>query len=61
MLKTGTRLQSQVCDTQIIVAKTSDDLTNFAVAGRLYYRSVRATLDRVNEQWLISGFEPICQ
>jgi len=26
MIKTGTRLQSQVCDTQVIVVKTADSL-----------------------------------
>ena len=32
MIKSGTRLKSQVCDTQIIVVKTADSLRCFQVA-----------------------------
>jgi len=33
MIKTGTRLQSQVCDTQIIVIKTADTLDGLRAGG----------------------------
>ena len=33
MIKTGTRLQSQVCDTQVIVVKPSDSLDDLRVGG----------------------------
>ncbi len=33
MIKNGTRLQSQVCDTQIIVIKTSDALDDLRAGG----------------------------
>src|SRR3954465_3335459 len=33
MVKTGTRLQSQVCDTQVIVIKTGDALDDLRAGG----------------------------
>ena len=33
MLKSGTRLQSQVCDTQVIVVKASDELDDLCCGG----------------------------
>lgn len=33
MIKNGTRLQSQVCDTQVIVVKTSDSLDDLNCGG----------------------------
>jgi hypothetical protein len=33
MIKNGTRLQSQVCDTQIIVVKTADSLDDLRAGG----------------------------
>ena len=33
MVKSGTRLQSQVCDTQVIVVKTSDELDDLCCGG----------------------------
>ena len=33
MVKTGTRLQSQVCDTQVIVIKTGDGLDDLRAGG----------------------------
>lgn len=33
MIKNGTRLQSQVCDTQVIVVKTSDSLDDLRAGG----------------------------
>jgi hypothetical protein len=33
MLKPGTRLQSQVCDTQVIVVKTADSLDDLRAGG----------------------------
>ena len=33
MIKNGTRLQSQVCDTQVIVVRSSDSLDNLRAGG----------------------------
>ena len=33
MIKNGTRLQSQVCDTQLIVVRTTDSLDDLRVGG----------------------------
>lgn len=33
MIKTGTRLQSQVCDTQVIVVRSSDALDDLRAGG----------------------------
>ncbi len=33
MVKSGTRLQSQVCDTQVIVVKASDELDELCCGG----------------------------
>ena len=33
MIKNGTRLQSQVCDTQVIVVRSSDSLDDLRVGG----------------------------
>lgn len=33
MLKNGTRLQSQVCDTQVIVVRSADSLDDLRVGG----------------------------
>ncbi len=33
MIKTGTRLQSQVCDTQVIVVKTAESLRDLRAGG----------------------------
>ena len=33
MMKNGTRLQSQVCDTQVIVVRTSDSLDDLRAGG----------------------------
>nr|WP_046282598.1 hypothetical protein [Mycobacterium sp. UM_NZ2] len=33
MIKSGTRLKSQVCDTQVIVVKTADSLDNLRAGG----------------------------
>jgi hypothetical protein len=33
MIKNGTRLQSQVCDTQVIVVKTQDSLDDLRAGG----------------------------
>jgi hypothetical protein len=33
MIRNGTRLQSQVCDTQVIVVKTADSLDDLRVGG----------------------------
>ena len=33
MIKNGTRLQSQVCDTQVIVVKTTDSLDDLRAGG----------------------------
>jgi hypothetical protein len=33
MIKNGTRLQSQVCDTQVIVVKTADSLEDLRAGG----------------------------
>lgn len=33
MLKNGTRLQSQVCDTQVIIVKTADSLDDLRAGG----------------------------
>ena len=33
MIKTGTRLQSQVCDTQVIVVKAADSLDDLRCGG----------------------------
>ena len=33
MVKSGTRLQSQVCDTQVIVVKASDELDDLCCSG----------------------------
>jgi hypothetical protein len=33
MIKTGTRLQSQVCDTQVVVVKTADSLDDLRAGG----------------------------
>ena len=33
MVKTGTRLQSQVCDTQVIVVRSSDSLDDLRAGG----------------------------
>ena len=33
MIKTGTRLQSQVCDTQVIVVKAADGLDDLRCGG----------------------------
>ncbi len=33
MIKTGTRLQSQVCDTQVIVVRASDGLDDLRAGG----------------------------
>lgn len=33
MIKNGTRLQSQVCDTQVIVVRTSDSLADLRAGG----------------------------
>ena len=33
MIKNGTRLQSQVCDTQVIVVRTSDSLDDLRAGG----------------------------
>ncbi|BBZ78754.1 hypothetical protein MANY_40910 [Mycolicibacterium anyangense] len=33
MIKTGTRLQSQVCDTQVIVVRSSDALEDLRAGG----------------------------
>jgi len=33
MIKTGTRFQSQVCDTQVIVIKTADTLNDLRAGG----------------------------
>jgi hypothetical protein len=33
MIKNGTRLQSQVCDTQVIVVKTADSLDDLRAGG----------------------------
>lgn len=35
MIKTGTRLQSQVCDTQVIVVKAADSLDDLRCGGHL--------------------------
>ena len=34
MIKNGTRLQSQVCDTQVIVVKTAESLDDLRCGGR---------------------------
>lgn len=34
MIKTGTRLQSQVCDTQVIVVRASDSLDDLRCGGQ---------------------------
>ena len=34
MIKTGTRLQSQVCDTQVIVVKAADSLDDLRCGGQ---------------------------
>ncbi|MGI9164675.1 MAG: hypothetical protein ACR2JI_17395 [Mycobacterium sp.] len=34
MIKNGTRLQSQVCDTQVIVVKTADSLDDLRCGGQ---------------------------
>ena len=34
MIKNGTRLQSQVCDTQVIVVKTADSLADLRCGGQ---------------------------
>jgi hypothetical protein len=34
MIKNGTRLQSQVCDTQVIVVKTGESLDDLRCGGR---------------------------
>jgi hypothetical protein len=34
MIKNGTRLQSQVCDTQVIVVKTAESLEDLRCGGR---------------------------
>jgi hypothetical protein len=33
MIKNGTRLQSQVCDTQVIIVKTADSLDDLRAGG----------------------------
>jgi hypothetical protein len=33
VVKSGTRLQSQVCDTQVIVVKASDELDDLCCGG----------------------------
>jgi len=33
MIKNGTRLQSQVCDTQVIVVRSADSLDNLCAGG----------------------------
>lgn len=35
MIKNGTRLQSQVCDTQVIVVRSSDSLDDLRAGGAL--------------------------
>jgi hypothetical protein len=35
MIKNGTRLQSQVCDTQVIVVKSADSLDDLRCGGQL--------------------------
>ena len=35
MIKNGTRLQSQVCDTQVIVVKAADSLDDLRCGGQL--------------------------
>ena len=50
MIKNGTRLQSQVCDTQVIVVRTADSLDDIRAGGVLMVpidgeKSADATLD----------------
>lgn len=50
MIKTGTRLKSQVCDTEVIVIKPGDGLDDLRAGGSLMYEigseaSGDATLD----------------
>jgi hypothetical protein len=50
MIKNGTRLQSQVCDTQVIVVKTADSLGDLRCGGMPMLpldgqKSADATLD----------------
>lgn len=50
MIKNGTRLQSQVCDTQVIVVKTAESLEDLRCGGQPMLaldaeRSADATLD----------------
>jgi hypothetical protein len=50
MIKNGTRLQSQVCDTQVIVVRSADSLDDLRAGGVLMVpldgqKSADATLD----------------
>lgn len=50
MIKTGTRLQSQVCETQVIVVRSSDSLDDLRAGGVLMIpldaeKSAEAQLD----------------
>ena len=41
MIKNGTRLQSQVCDTQVIVVRSADSLDDLRAGGARWCRSAK--------------------
>jgi hypothetical protein len=60
MIKNGTRLQSQVCDTQVIVVRTSDSLDDLCAGGTLMVpidaeKSADATLDLAFSDGTVMG------
>jgi hypothetical protein len=60
MIKNGTRLQSQVCDTQVIVVRSSDSLDDLRAGGVAMVpldadRSSDATLDPAFSEGNVMG------
>ena len=46
MIKNDTRLQSQVCDTQVIVVRTADSLEDLRAGGLRWCRSTAKRIRR---------------
>jgi len=60
VVKSGTRLQSQVCDTQVIVVKASDELDDLCCGGALMVPldaeiDSAATLDPISANGSVMG------
>lgn len=53
MIKNGTRLQSQVCDTQVIIVKSSDSLDDLRCGGQ---PMLALDVDRTGESTLDPSF-----